>query len=341
MNGMEWPTLMAPMHSAGTLAKPGGSGSLLVMSATEVSSVESPPNPNSLCGMQAAPMLVQTLVPNYGYLTTITEQMPASGGQGHLVMNTDTQTSLANLPSQISTTLYVGTNTGATKFFTGRYPYPPLQKTYDIGDSVLAAVVDQGAAPSVKPLKCARNSQGLLCDLTNGSTYLFTLLSDANGWNAPQYGSTIELGDVNGDGALDVCARASAGYMCWLWNGSAFSTFVQGPAFTDAGGWYLEQYYATIHLGDIDGDFKADVCARSSSGITCWLSNGTSFGAAVTGPALSDSNGWYLPVYYNTIRYVDHNGDGRADVCARWSGGNSGCWLSNGTSFSAGPVGPY
>lgn len=36
-------------------------------------------------------------------------------------------------------------------------------------------------------------------------------LSDDRGWNAPQYYSTIQAGDVNGDGAEELLARAGDG----------------------------------------------------------------------------------------------------------------------------------
>ena len=90
---------------------------------------------------------------------------------------------------------------------------------------------------------------------------------------------------------------------------------------------------------DVDGDGKADVCARAAAGIICELSSGAEFPTAVTGPAWSDANGWANPQYYNTIQFVDMDGDGKADVCGRAAAGVV-CELSDGKSFPTEIQGP-
>jgi hypothetical protein len=70
--------------------------------------------------------------------------------------------------------------------------------------------------------------------------------SDANGWGDPKYYSTIEFGDIDGDGKADICGRGSDEVHCFLSNGSGFPTEVVGPAWSDANGWGDPKYYQTF-----------------------------------------------------------------------------------------------
>jgi MYXO-CTERM domain-containing protein len=81
-----------------------------------------------------------------------------------------------------------------------------------------------------------------------GTHYAIDEMSDANGWNKPAQYRTIRVGDVNGDGKMDVCGRAASGVRCFIFNGSGF-TAANGPEFSDAGGWNVPQYYSTLRVG--------------------------------------------------------------------------------------------
>jgi hypothetical protein len=186
---------------------------------------------------------------------------------------------------------------------------------------------------------CGRASGGLKCALSNGSTFgLLTnwapVFADSNGWNAPQYYSTMKFPDLNGDGRADVCARASSGIKCALSNGSSFGAVNTWSTFySDANGWDQPQHYATIVYGDLNGNGKVDVCGRNTSNYQCSLSTGTTFGPPnVWQTNLSDAAGWGVPECYSTLRLVDINHDGKADVCGRSSGGTR-CAKSTGTAF--------
>src|SRR5689334_11254120 len=92
--------------------------------------------------------------------------------------------------------------------------------------------------------------------------------SDANGSGQSKHGTTIVLGDVNGDGRADLCGRGAAGIFCALSSGSAF-----GPPifainnFSDAFGWgAADYYYGSIRLADLNGDSRADICGRGAAG---------------------------------------------------------------------------
>src|SRR5262249_31240486 len=163
--------------------------------------------------------------------------------------------------------------------------------------------------------------------------------SDANGWDAPQYGATIRFVDVSGDGKADVCGRAADGVLCAVSQGTSFAAAVNGPAWSDAAGWAEPEDYSTLPVADIGADGKLDLCARDSQGVLCAPSNGNGFGAPVRGPAWSDANGWNAPQYYETIGMADIDGDGKADVCGRAKTGIL-CAPSTGTGFGAAFDGP-
>lgn len=191
---------------------------------------------------------------------------------------------------------------------------------------------------------CGRDPSGVTCALGDpkggfGTPFAGPGWSDGTGWRPPAYASTIQLADVTGDGLADVCARGAAGITCAPSTGTGFGAPFAGPAWSDAAGWAVPAYYATVQFADIDGDGKADVCARGPAGILCAIATGTGFGAPFAGPAWSDAAGWNQPSQYLTIRFPDIDGDGRADVCGRASGGIH-CAKSAGTSFGADIIGP-
>ncbi|MEA2696667.1 MAG: hypothetical protein QOI66_938 [Myxococcales bacterium] len=173
---------------------------------------------------------------------------------------------------------------------------------------------------------CARGVAGLDCWLNDGAgspsfshrLARATEYADASGWNDVKYYSTIRYADINGDGKDDICARGVAGISCRVMGADGWGARVDGPDWTNAKGWTDPSNYSTIQFADINGDGKSDVCARANNGIQCHLSTGTGFGAqAWVGPAWSDANGWADVKYYSTIRFPDINGDGKADICAR------------------------
>jgi subtilisin family serine protease len=191
---------------------------------------------------------------------------------------------------------------------------------------------------------CARGNYGTECMLSTGTGFANWFLgpawSDANGWATPDKYKTIQFADINGDGKADICGRAATGYECWLSNGMGFPTKVTGPNYSDGQGWGASPaYYETIQLADVNGDGKADSCARGNYGISCMLSTGTGFANFFYGPAWSDANGWATPDKYKTIRFADINGDGKADICGRAATGYE-CWLSDGTGFPTPLSGP-
>jgi hypothetical protein len=190
---------------------------------------------------------------------------------------------------------------------------------------------------------CARGAAGFMCWPSTGDGFGAPIggptWDDDGGWGDMRHWATIRLPDINGDGLMDLCARGPGGLECFLATGTGFGELVVGPELSDATGWHDQTNYLPMRFADINGDGMDDLCARANAGLRCWPSLGDSFGELITGPAMSDENGWYQPKVYNTIRLTDVDGDGLADVCARKHEGLK-CWLSDGNGFPDSWVGP-
>ncbi|MBI2393620.1 MAG: VCBS repeat domain-containing M23 family metallopeptidase [Deltaproteobacteria bacterium] len=183
---------------------------------------------------------------------------------------------------------------------------------------------------------CARTSSGVVCHRSTGGGFGAPITgpewSDAHGWLAPRFLTTLRLADVDGDGRDDLCARAAAGLVCARSNGGGFDGAFDGPRWSDESGFGSAKYYGTLRMGDVDGDGRDDACIRHSGGIECWRSTGSGFEGKVDGPAWRDDQGWGAPQYWSTIRLADVNGDRKADLCAR-SSTSLACHFSTGDGF--------
>ena len=244
---------------------------------------------------------------------------------------------------------------------------------------------------------CYRGTAGFRCRLSSGSGFgdagpAVAELSNESGGDALSTIGTIRMGDVDGDGRADVCARKPGGMWCWLSDGAGFPVKVPGPStWSNADGWDAMAKWSTIRLADVDGDGRGDLCAREAAGFACHLSTGTGFGESIVGPMVGalwgqrdnyaslrmaniDGIGgddvcartdeaircwtfvdgaWSAPIdgpamraaewktapYYRSLRLADIDGDGRADLCARRSTGVA-CWPFDGTGFGAAIEGP-
>jgi hypothetical protein len=181
---------------------------------------------------------------------------------------------------------------------------------------------------------CGRSANGIVCALNNkagafGPASVWSTDFADPAWQAAQYGSTIQFGDVDADGKADVCGRGPAGVQCAIANtsGTGFIDFHQWSLrsdFSDADGWGAGAgYYGSIRLADLNGDGRADLCARSVTGVVCGISNGGGFdGALALMPrGFTDTLGWNSAFSGATIQFGDLGRDGRRDVCGRAAAG--------------------
>src|SRR5260370_2752207 len=184
---------------------------------------------------------------------------------------------------------------------------------------------------------CARGASGVVCAKNNGGGRVGAYKSwkgddftDGTGWLRPQYGTTVQYADINGDGVADVCGGGSAGLRSGLANAHGEAdgfgpSWAWSSGFDDGTGWAAnESYYKTVHLADVDGDGWADVCGRASEGIECAINSRWGWFGGNTlwlGGEFSDATGWLQPQYGTTVQLAGINGDGRADICRRGTDG--------------------
>jgi uncharacterized protein (TIGR03382 family) len=183
---------------------------------------------------------------------------------------------------------------------------------------------------------CARDAAGVDCWPSEGDRFGDRIRgprwSDSAGWDVLPTWSTVRLADANGDGRADLCARTPEGFRCALSLGGAFGEELVGPAMAASEGWERAEIYSTIRMADVDGDGRADVCARESTGVSCWLAGEHAFDRRVPGPTWDDASGFTADAQYRSIRLADVDGDGLADLCAREHDGLR-CHLSEGHGF--------
>ena len=143
------------------------------------------------------------------------------------------------------------------------------------------------------------------------------------GWALPQYYQTIQFADIDGDRHAELIARDVDGIKTWRFADGAWSQLAEGDCgFTDANGWWQQQYYQTIHLGDIDGDGYAELIGRGEFGIDAWKwISGAWTALAVQTDVLSDVQGADALDVFPTIQLADVNGDRQAELIARTADG--------------------
>ncbi|MGY5055093.1 trypsin-like serine protease [Streptomyces sp. 900105755] len=122
-------------------------------------------------------------------------------------------------------------------------------------------------------------------------------------------------GDLTGDYLPDILSEDSSGVL-WLYPGKGNGTF--SARVRIGGGW--SQYNQLRGVGDFNGDGKADLLARRSSGGDLYLYKGTGkSGTGLFSARVKVRSGW---TGFNTLAAVgDLTGDGKADLVARTTGG--------------------
>lgn len=116
---------------------------------------------------------------------------------------------------------------------------------------------------------CGRGPSGVLCALSTGKGF-----AKVERWSSgADFADGIQFGDLNGDRRDDVCGRSREGIVCALSTSRGFTkTSVWLAAdVVEAQGWHRPDLAATLQLGDVNGDGRADLCGQSTEGLTCAL----------------------------------------------------------------------
>ena len=149
-------------------------------------------------------------------------------------------------------------------------------------------------------------------------------LSDNAHWDRPQYYTTIQFADIDGDGQAELVARGPDGIATWHYNPQADSwtalqtagPFADVPQGGDATHWDQPQYYTTIRLADIDGQPGAELIGRGADGLHAYRykKETRTWSPLASLPDLNDSDGWDQPERYSTIQLADVDGLAGAEL---------------------------
>ena len=176
-----------------------------------------------------------------------------------------------------------------------------------------------------------------------GPTFTVPSWGDAGGWTDPSKYSTIQLGDVNGDGRDELIGRNDAGLEIFRFD----TTLGQWRPQVDANGlpqvledfaspsppqestpcsWHDPSYYMTIQTGDVDGQSGEEIVARFCDGIRTFkysapaggqnIDGGTWKRISTAGP-YSDADGYDDPSLYPTIHLAQLRSGDPAILFAR------------------------
>ena len=101
---------------------------------------------------------------------------------------------------------------------------------------------------------------------------------DSDGWDRIDHYETIQLADVDGDGAAELCGRGpqnSQAMQFWKFDTASQLwqplPMLQSPSFPDAGGWNQPQHYRSLGFADIDADGQAELLGRGPDSPYPWL----------------------------------------------------------------------
>ncbi|MEV6977393.1 transglycosylase family protein [Kitasatospora sp. NPDC093806] len=172
--------------------------------------------------------------------------------------------------------------------------------------------------------------------LSDGSLLLWTgngdgSLSTASGhamWpdNGFKDVSGLVAGDFNGDGKADIAGKlANGSLLLWTGNGNGQLNTNSGYSMWPDGGF---GQVSNLVAADFNGDGKTDVAGKLSDGnLLLWTGSGDGSLNTASGYGMWPDNGFKD---VDNLVADDFNGDGKADIAGRASGGALLLWTGNG-----------
>lgn len=147
--------------------------------------------------------------------------------------------------------------------------------------------------------------------------------TNKQGWEHPQYYTTIQTADIDGDGKAELLGRSDTGLQTFKWDGTNWKLLKEAdPFWADKNGWDAAEYYSTIQTADIDGDGADELLARGVNGMDTYKWSGSEWKSLKGGsPPWSNAAGWDKVQYYSTIQTADIDGDGADELLVRAAGG--------------------
>jgi hypothetical protein len=139
------------------------------------------------------------------------------------------------------------------------------------------------------------------------------ILRDRDGWDAPRYYDTLDLGDIDGNGRDELVIRGPEGIIVFRYEPGSSPNSASWRQLTTSGpfpasGWSSPQHYETIGLtaaGRAGEKRTMQLAARGRLGYGIWRWNGNGWTPIKGITALSDENGFDDRRYYSTIQAWD------------------------------------
>jgi hypothetical protein len=164
-----------------------------------------------------------------------------------------------------------------------------------------------------------RDGSGVITDWLGTTTGGFTDNFAKAAAGVPLNWTVAATGDFNGDGRDDILWRSNTGVVT-DWLGTTVGGFSDNFANAGAG---IPTSWTVVGTGDFNGDGRADILWRDSSGvITDWL--GTATGGFTDNYANASAG---VPLNWTVAQIGDFNGDGRDDILWRGANGELTNWL--------------
>ncbi|WP_328954736.1 VCBS repeat-containing protein [Kitasatospora purpeofusca] len=136
----------------------------------------------------------------------------------------------------------------------------------------------------------------------------------------------LVAGDFNGDGKADIAGKLSDGNLL-LWTGLGNGTLNTASGYSMWPGNGFGQVNGLV-AGDFNGDGKADIAGKLSDGnLLLWTGLGNGTLDTRSGYSMWPDNGFKD---VDNLVADDFNGDGKADIAGRASGGALLLWTGNG-----------
>jgi hypothetical protein len=135
------------------------------------------------------------------------------------------------------------------------------------------------------------------------------LPSETPVWTEPQYYTTIQTGDIDGEPGEEVVARFPDGLRVYKYTPGAggapgsWAKIKEGGPFSDAAGWGSDpSLYSTIQTADVSGGPEEEIVARTANGIEVFDWHGLLPEQLDPVPILgSNADGGQRPEYYTDI----------------------------------------
>jgi hypothetical protein len=155
----------------------------------------------------------------------------------------------------------------------------------------------------------------------------YTKFKVGTGWQI--FNAITAMTALRADGTGDLVARDTSGTL-WYYQGSGKPSAPFKARLKTGPGWSV--YNIIIGARDIDGDGKADLIGRDSSG-NLWFYKGTGNPATPFATKVKIGPGWNM--FNLLVSTGDITGDGKPDLIAREPSGM--LWLYKGTGSATGP----